>query len=134
MGLRIARLLLGGCVAGLIVGLLYCLLLVCLGADPLSTSLSAAHIDSMTVVCAALGVLLAWASTWLARRLSGLTGGVLWLGALVAAAAMLELLWVLDVVDLGNLSLDEKVSLAVSFTAFVLATGFFARTPDKLLH
>ncbi len=134
MGLRIARLLLGGCIAGLIVGLLCCLLLVWLAADPLSTSLSAAHMDNMTVVCAALGVFLAWASTWLARRLSGLAGGVLWLGALTAAAAAVELVWVCDVVDFGNLSLDEKVCLAVSFTAFVLATGFFARTPDKLLR
>jgi xanthosine utilization system XapX-like protein len=39
MGLRIARLLLGGCIAGLIVGLLYCLLLVWLAAEPLSDSL-----------------------------------------------------------------------------------------------
>jgi branched-subunit amino acid permease len=134
MWLKIARLLLGGCIAGLIVGLLYCLFLVWLGVEPLSTSLSAAHIDNMTVLCAALAVLLAWASTWLGRRLSGLNGGVLWLAALTAAVATVELVWLFDLVDFGNLSLDEKVCFAVSFTAFVLATGFFARTPDKLVQ
>jgi hypothetical protein len=134
MGLRIARLLLGGCIAGLIVGLLYSLLLVWLAAERLSDSLSAAHIDNMTVLFAALGVLLAWASTWLARQLSGLSGGILWLGALTAAAATIELMCVFDVIDFADLSLDEQVCLAVSFVAFVLATGFFARTPDKLLQ
>jgi hypothetical protein len=134
MGLRIARLLLGACIAGLIVGLLYSLLLVWLAAEPLSDSFSAAHIDNMTVLFAALGVLLAWASTWLARQLSGLSGGILWLGALTAAAAAVEVMWMFDVVGFGSLSLDEKVCLAVSFTAFVLATGFFARRSDKLFH
>jgi len=45
-----------------------------------------------------------------------------------------EVMWMFDVVDFGNLPLDEKLCLAVSFVAFVLATGLFARTPDKLLH
>jgi hypothetical protein len=79
-------------------------------------------------------VLLAWASTWLARQLSGLSGRILWLGALTAAAATIELMCVFDVIDFADLSLDEQVCLAVSFVAFVLATGFFARTPDKLLQ
>ena len=134
MGLKIARLLLGGCIGGLVVGLVYCLFFVWLAAEPLSDSLSAAHIEGMAVLSAVLGALLAWVSTWLARQLSGLNGGVLWLGALTAAAATVEVMWMFDVVDFGDLSLDKKVCFAVSFVAFVLATALFARTPDKLLQ
>jgi len=122
---KVPLVLLGGAAGGVPIGLAYSAFFLFLG-------LRASGGRWFLFVSVLLGVASSWVSTQSGRWLSGLNGPILWLAALAGAAIAVEVMWLTEVVDFGALTLPGSFNLGVSLVGFVLATGFFARPPDRL--
>jgi len=128
----LSRALLGGCIAGVLVGLVYCELLKRAGAYPSKGAFNLHGIRRLVFAFMGTGAALAGASTSLGAWFSGVRGPAQWPAAIVGALIAAGTAWILGYLPTGPWPRAVTFCLSMSFVVFFVTAAICTRKRDNL--